>query len=612
MQYVQYMEESASRVCGPWRPWERLEKRLEMRLVLLSHKHSCCLCLGRYNPPHYNENMVPHEGHENDEWECKDYPLEQGGRECDKPDPRDDYTNDATVTEYGDNSLGTSCRLHELCSDEYTVEGRLGTDDTGIVWHGSNSDRHGKRSVLLLRFGHQAAAGVSAQQQVKQRAMLRQEVNRLVEKRVDQLPGLARLYFINVAQAELAMEAVSAPSLAKLMLQADGDDEEKALGLGEVLEVVKGVAVGLSRLHAKGLVHGALRPENVFVQLDDGSLQVKQVGYGLSETWRSFEIKLGTNGPGKFSAPEVRGGKPCTAASDAYSLAVLTGQLMASFCTVCTSTSSVSTVDTIGQLQALASRHGELAELLQSCLYVKPDKRGTMESVIECLNRCPAALSFGERHGTSIVYHVVEPGDKLVFSSHGRMLHLERKPMDSTSAGKEHGLLHHVQHGSGWTFRSPFLSCTRSFVWAIHYSNKQDVEFHNDRFPTQPILELDLSLMPDAVEGSTLHDIGSPELWERAGLDLKNVTVQRFAAAAREVVLEGVPVPREAITAVYCLSPSQNDKESNKDHKNRCKVSTRINFRLLKAPIALRWLWGIRPPGELAGFLTLSYLCRSA
>ncbi|MFT4037828.1 MAG: protein kinase [Thermomicrobiales bacterium] len=95
----------------------------------------------------------------------------------------------------------------------------------------------------------------------------------------------------------------------------------------EVAPALQGLAAGLDHLHARGLVHLDLRPENVMV-LPDRS--VKLIDFGLAQTGGAAP-EITFSGDPSYAAPEQLNGQPIEVTTDVYALGcvvyeMLTGQ----------------------------------------------------------------------------------------------------------------------------------------------------------------------------------------------------------------------------------------------------------------------------------------------
>lgn len=130
-------------------------------------------------------------------------------------------------------------------------------------------------------------------------------------------PALVRILDVELRAADLAVvsEFADGPSLAERV--RDGG----ALPPEEAIDVLLQVAGALGALHKQKLVHGDLKPENVFL-LPDGRVKVGDVGHGRAEPgW--LQTNADKSGTLVYSmAPEQWTG-PALPATDLYQCGVL-------------------------------------------------------------------------------------------------------------------------------------------------------------------------------------------------------------------------------------------------------------------------------------------------
>lgn len=84
----------------------------------------------------------------------------------------------------------------------------------------------------------------------------------------------------------------------------------------DVVPVLEGVAAALDHLHARGLIHLDLRPENIMVM---PNRQVKLIDFGLAQTGGAVP-EVASSGSHAYLAPEQLTGEPVEVTTDVYAL----------------------------------------------------------------------------------------------------------------------------------------------------------------------------------------------------------------------------------------------------------------------------------------------------
>jgi len=138
----------------------------------------------------------------------------------------------------------------------------------------------------------------------------------------------------NVIRALTFAEERGAPWL--VLEQVQGNilrqeiEDHGPLSPEQMVPILGGAAAALDHLHARGLVHLDLRPENMVV-MPDGN--VKLIDFGFAQTAGSMQEAVdGSSEGSNYFAPEQLCGEPVTIATDVYALGCvvyecLTGQL---------------------------------------------------------------------------------------------------------------------------------------------------------------------------------------------------------------------------------------------------------------------------------------------
>ncbi|MDB4970537.1 MAG: serine/threonine protein kinase [Myxococcales bacterium] len=102
-------------------------------------------------------------------------------------------------------------------------------------------------------------------------------------------------------------------------------EESGAFAPRRAIEIVDGIAAALERAHGQQIIHGGLKPRNVFLSPAGGTLQVKVLDFGASRLAGGVDKGVIVGNP-FYMAPEQFGGA-ADERTDVYSLGVLMYEL---------------------------------------------------------------------------------------------------------------------------------------------------------------------------------------------------------------------------------------------------------------------------------------------
>lgn len=194
-------------------------------------------------------------------------------------------------------------REGDLIVGRYRLDRKLGAGGMGEVWKATDTEL--RRTVALK----QALPGADPEETER----LRHEARIAATLHH---PNIVTVFDVLVDGADrwLVMEYVEAASLAEKLR------DEHTLPPRQVAYLGARVASALEAVHAKGVVHGDVKPGNVLVT---GSGEPKLTDFGVSRRiWG--EATLDDSGPVRgtpaYQAPEVGEGRTPNAASDMFSL----------------------------------------------------------------------------------------------------------------------------------------------------------------------------------------------------------------------------------------------------------------------------------------------------
>jgi serine phosphatase RsbU (regulator of sigma subunit)/tetratricopeptide (TPR) repeat protein len=199
----------------------------------------------------------------------------------------------------------------------YTLEMCLSRSNLSEVWVASRSD--GSRACVKRMLPVGGVVSIAAKLGFKREAELLAQV---------QHPHIVRVLEVGESldgAPFIALELVVGQTLSSRLSAAP-------FPLVEALEILRQVSEGLAQAHEKNIVHADLKPANILLEGQGGSLCVKIVDFGLASEVGSRASSL--SGTPAYMAPEQTTlvDWPIDARSDLYALGViafemLTGQL---------------------------------------------------------------------------------------------------------------------------------------------------------------------------------------------------------------------------------------------------------------------------------------------
>ncbi|OLT11334.1 hypothetical protein BJF78_26980 [Pseudonocardia sp. CNS-139] len=205
------------------------------------------------------------------------------------------------MTTAGEEKLTGGDRL----AGRYRLRELIGAGDIGLVWRATDEVLH--RTVAVKRIG-QADGGRAVEE--KARRLLNEA---RIAARLDH-PRLLRLLDVVVEDGLpwLVLQHVEARSWASLC------QEHAPLPPRAAAHVAAQAAEALAALHAAGVVHGDVTPENVLVDRDG---EVKLVDFGMARlVGEGAPETAAMTGARDYRAPEVVAGAPPSPAADVYAL----------------------------------------------------------------------------------------------------------------------------------------------------------------------------------------------------------------------------------------------------------------------------------------------------
>jgi len=256
----------------------------------------------------------------------------------------------------------------------YVVAAIIGRGGMGEVWSARDEDLD--RLVALKFLSSETLAGLDPQQ-ITREAKAASALNH---------PGIVTIYEVipTGPAPAIAMELVEGRPLREVC--------GKRLPIPDVVTIALHIAEALAAAHRHGVIHGDIKPENIFLRPDR---YVKLLDFGLARKVTTEAIAFGTS-PGlgtlRYMSPEQARNEPLTPSSDIFSFGLVLYELSAGRHAF-PANSALETAQGILQNEPvpLSSQNARvparLASLVHSMLLKEPSSRPKAREVVQVLEQ---------------------------------------------------------------------------------------------------------------------------------------------------------------------------------------------------------------------------------
>lgn len=194
----------------------------------------------------------------------------------------------------------------------YMVIDKIKDGSVGTVWRGVNS---AKKQFALKQIALKNANDSSKLRQFMKEASLTRKLSH---------PNIIKVFdYVDVRpQPFFVMEFFESENLKYAMAHMPERIVKKEF------QILMGIADALAYVHAQGIVHKDMKPENVLI---NGRSEVRLIDFSLAQTkWDRF-LQFGkkVEGTPLYMAPEQIRGERCDARTDMYSFGVMMYEMLA-------------------------------------------------------------------------------------------------------------------------------------------------------------------------------------------------------------------------------------------------------------------------------------------
>ncbi|MBX9686926.1 MAG: protein kinase [Candidatus Obscuribacterales bacterium] len=272
-----------------------------------------------------------------------------------------------------------------VIDQRFTILNSIGAGGMATVYR---AEQHGLERLVAIKIMQESLEGDASQQ-----ARFLREAT--VLSRLSH-PGIVKFFHFGMHDGRypyLVMELCEGLTLNSLK------DEQGRIHWKRCFRLLKQAAEILSYAHAQGVLHRDLSPQNILVEKREGNESVKLIDFGLA-SFKSAQVETLTAtgaliGSVRYMSPEQSKGQKALPASDVYSLACITYEMLSGRCPFEADTAmGLIYLHANAEAPQLKLKESDMsAELLEAldtllsaCLSKNPDDRPTAKELAGALS----------------------------------------------------------------------------------------------------------------------------------------------------------------------------------------------------------------------------------
>ena len=216
--------------------------------------------------------------------------------------------------------LADALQKNECLLNRFHIIGLIGRGGMGEVYEARDAHLHDQR-VALKTLRPDAVGDAKLERRFVQELLLARDVNH---------PNVCPIFDLFDCEGPngpirfVTMKLIEGETLRQML------DRTGPLPVATALSLAGQIGAGLGAAHAKGVVHGDLKPANVMVASGAKGLEASITDFGLARRWSLDSQTQATiaGGTPAYMSPEQAAGKRPTPASDIYSFGLILKELI--------------------------------------------------------------------------------------------------------------------------------------------------------------------------------------------------------------------------------------------------------------------------------------------